>query len=578
MHQHGGGIQPGPLEVSKLTLPAATLAGNDGAARADAKAIQLGPGLAFTGGSLRVVGSTFDGTCATWADLPVDFPPPVESIYLVRASSGVWLVNRKQAGLYQRVALTGDRAADWSYLGEWLEEFSDANFEVWHDGDMTRALKFSLSAQATGTTVTVTSTDLKKLGEGYYLSTTGTAAAAAKLASARTITIGGAGKAFDGSANQSWSLEEMGAASTMAVAAETAARTDADNALWSALYVSQGISKSKQAPLFVASGQTIVTAQAASAMVAGVVIPIASGAGVTLPALVAGTDYAIYLLSDGTLLASANFSAPDGYTSAEVLQLGGAHYAPGSNATGTSGGNSTPEWNPCSVWDLKFRPKCPDPRGMAYFAGAWYDIYLLNDNPGVYGSSAYGRPPADGATLPVIPTAFGGNGSTKYTAFTWWAAGEIAASMGKQLPSYAALCAATYGVTEQTSAGIEPTATTFDAARTSRCGLIQATGNMWSWTSDLITAPPTTALATGSTLEQTVAWVQATYAASAKLTSSSRGSLYSFGNNSLYAGLHGGNWVSGGISGSRAGNWSVSPASSCSSIGARFRSDHQILL
>lgn len=165
MQQHGGFVQPGPLEGSKLTLPAQTLAGNDGSYRDQAKAIALGTGLSMSGGVLRAVGAAFDGAVATWADLPVGLVTPVvESVYLVRNGSGVWLLNRKKSGLYQRVALTGDRAADWNYLGEWLEEFSDANFEVWHDDDTSRGLKFSLADQATGTTVTVRSNDLETLG------------------------------------------------------------------------------------------------------------------------------------------------------------------------------------------------------------------------------------------------------------------------------------------------------------------------------------------------------------------------------------------------------------------------------
>ena len=42
-------------------------------------------------------------------------------------------------------------------------------------------------------------------------STTGNAATSTKLATARTLTVGGTGKAFDGTANLSWSLAEIGA-------------------------------------------------------------------------------------------------------------------------------------------------------------------------------------------------------------------------------------------------------------------------------------------------------------------------------------------------------------------------------
>ena len=90
------------------------------------------------------------------------------------------------------------------------------------------------------------------------------------------------------------------------------------------------------ATLFAASGQTVVTAQECYARVGGVIIRIPGSTAVALPTLTAGTDYAIYLLANGTLLASANFSAPDGYTTATSTQLGGAHYAPGGVATGFS--------------------------------------------------------------------------------------------------------------------------------------------------------------------------------------------------------------------------------------------------
>ena len=106
---------------------------------------------------------------------------------------------------------------------------------------------------------------------------------------------------------------------------------------------------------------------------AGVLTTYATATAVTMPSLSAGTDYAIYQCSDGTIRADANFSAPTGYTTANSRQIGGFHYAPGGNATAMAGGNTTPAINPYSVWDLKFRPRCVDPRGMALVAG-WIAI------------------------------------------------------------------------------------------------------------------------------------------------------------------------------------------------------------
>jgi hypothetical protein len=64
-------------------------------------------------------GSVIDGEVATFADLPQTAgTPPVGSSYLVRESTGVWLVNRRQAGIYIRTNNTGVRADDWSYGGD----------------------------------------------------------------------------------------------------------------------------------------------------------------------------------------------------------------------------------------------------------------------------------------------------------------------------------------------------------------------------------------------------------------------------------------------------------------------------
>jgi hypothetical protein len=86
--------------------------------------------------------------------------------------------------------------------------------------------------------------------------------------------------------------------------------------------------------------------------------------------------------------------------------LGGFHYAPGGNAAARAGGDDVPAINPLSIWDIGFRPACPDPRGMAYVAGVpgsegvapfWVDLYLLNTDHFVKGTSAHGALIADGS-------------------------------------------------------------------------------------------------------------------------------------------------------------------------------------
>lgn len=71
----------------------------------------------LTGSSGAVV---FEGEVETFADLPeVVGDPPVGSSYLVRTSTGVWLVNRRQAGIWIRRNNTGVRATDWEYGGDY---------------------------------------------------------------------------------------------------------------------------------------------------------------------------------------------------------------------------------------------------------------------------------------------------------------------------------------------------------------------------------------------------------------------------------------------------------------------------
>jgi hypothetical protein len=147
------GVRPGPVVGSGLTVSDDKLLIGTGTGVEEAT---LGAGLQYSGGELSVVGETLDGIVQTYADLPVAIPPALGAIYLVRESSGTWLLNRKQRGIYQRVDDTGVLATDWQYLGEWLEEFSDANWSIYNSVDSTKALKFALAGLSTGVTATIT--------------------------------------------------------------------------------------------------------------------------------------------------------------------------------------------------------------------------------------------------------------------------------------------------------------------------------------------------------------------------------------------------------------------------------------
>jgi hypothetical protein len=91
--------------------------------------------------------------------LPVTLgTPPLDAVYLSKGASGLWLINRKPAGLYCRVANDGD-ADDWTYLGAFPEVNSSANWSLYDGTTPSKELKFDLSGITTGTTRTITVPD-----------------------------------------------------------------------------------------------------------------------------------------------------------------------------------------------------------------------------------------------------------------------------------------------------------------------------------------------------------------------------------------------------------------------------------
>ena len=294
--------------------------------------------------------------------------------------------------------------------------------------------------------------------------------------------------------------------------------------------------------------------------VAGTVVTFVANTAITMPALTAGTDYAIWVKDDATIRATTNFSTAPG--AGNWRKIGGFHYAPGGNAAAVAGGNTTPAINAYSFWDLKFRPACPDPRGMTLVADSfWADIYLLGVDHLTNGTSKYNVSIADGSAPPKIPTKFGGTGSNAYSTLNWWEANEVLQSWGKRSPTYDEFAALAYGTTEATSSGGSDVPTTGVSGTgatnawnkfTSRWGVIQATGCLWIWGGEFGGG------AAGA------AWTANT---------GGRGSTYQMEN----AVLLGGDWGSAAGSGSRCSSWGLSPTASTSSFGARGVCDHLTL-
>jgi hypothetical protein len=115
-------------------------------------------------GQLDLVGSGggssyIDGVVADSSLLPVTLgTPALDSVYLAKAGSGVWLINRKPAGLYCRTANNGD-AADWTYLGAFPEVNADGNWALYNSADATKELKFDVSGVSASTVRTLTVPD-----------------------------------------------------------------------------------------------------------------------------------------------------------------------------------------------------------------------------------------------------------------------------------------------------------------------------------------------------------------------------------------------------------------------------------
>lgn len=292
----------------------------------------------------------------------------------------------------------------------------------------------------------------------------------------------------------------------------------------------------------------VSTAQAITVEVDNIVQNIAAATVVTMPGSpVTGTDYAVWLKPTGTLEATSNHTSPP---VANSRKIGGFHYAPGGNATAQAGGNTTPQINEYSFWDLKFRPTCSDPRGMTLVGGGyWVDIYLTGVDAITNGSSKYNIVMADGSSPPKVPTMFGGNGTTSYGTYTWFEAMELATAFGKRCPTQQEFMSAMYGTTEASSIGTDQVSTILNAAYTSKWGVVQATGVLWVWGSDR--GGPFASAAWNANTE-------------------GRGSEY----NAPNAAVFGGPWSSTSVSGSRCSRWDFAASDSYNDIGSRFVSDH----
>lgn len=305
-------------------------------------------------------------------------------------------------------------------------------------------------------------------------------------------------------------------------------------------------------PVFSKTGAGTATIKAGTYVFVGTsLVTFGTATAITMPTLTAGTDYAVWVKDDGTIQATTNFVSAPG--AGNWRKIGGFHYAPGGHSGSPGGGNTTPQINEYSFWDLNYRPSAADPRGMATIAGGFCaDIYLLNTEHITNGTSKYNVTIADGSSPPKIPTQFGGTGSNSYGSLTVWEASEVLFAYGKRLPSVNEFPALAYGTTEASSIGTDQGTTQWNAAYVSKWGCNQVAGVMWQWGMN---------------------WGGAYSTAGWSANTNGRGSTY----NAPNAARFGGAWAGTSGAGSRSSDWGVAPSASYDSIGARGVCDLLIL-
>lgn len=431
----------------------------------------------------------------------------------------------------------------------------------------------SASATAASNSATAASgSATSAAGSASAASTSATNAANSATASATSATnsANSASSAATSEANALASKNAAALSSTEAAAAVALITYPAREAML--------IKKDPFSPCFTKTGAQTISIKAGTGMVVDNTFVLFSvDTAVVMPALSTGTDYAIYICKDGTVRADANFTAPTGYTTTNSKQAGGFHYGAVSPTETVAGGSFATTgngmiWtqgdvdklkgiNQFSIWDLKFRPACSDPRGMALVANRfWVDIYFCNTNPEVNGTSKYNSDVASGTVLPKKPTMFGGNGTATYANLNGWTANELARAFGKRFMKESEFVVAAFGVTEDQSLGGAASTITNairQAGYTSKWGLEQATGHHWTWGEDTSIRP--------------------TYAADAwgwRDVNGDRGQRYlinSLGESRI---LLGGDRDNAAYSGSRAAFWNSYPWNSYWSFGLRAACDH----
>jgi hypothetical protein len=290
-----------------------------------------------------------------------------------------------------------------------------------------------------------------------------------------------------------------------------------------------------------------------------------SATAVTMGTHTNNTDMAIWQHpSTGALVSDSSFTtAPAGATGGSIV--GGYHYIPSGRPTAFNSGSATAtaEILEYSIWDLTWRPVCPDPRGMTNIDGRfWCDLYLCGATSyagttfSAVPSSRIGLTIADNSSPALIPSFYGGNGSTAYSLTggnnpgSWYNFAEVAHSFGKRFMWSWEFQAAAFGAPEAGSLGSDPG--TVQWQRVSKWGLAQATGTMHIWGIERV----------------------GIYTSGSNSNTGGRGTEFADAPRTV---VFGGGWSDGANSGSRCASWSIVPSFGNNDIGARFAANHLVV-
>ncbi|MBM3366646.1 MAG: hypothetical protein FJY48_13295 [Betaproteobacteria bacterium] len=191
----------------------------------------------------------------------------------------------------------------------------------------------------------------------------------------------------------------------------------------------------------------------------------------------------------------------------------------------------------------------------------WCDLYLCGSTSfagttfSAVQSSKIGLTIADNSSPPLIPSFYGGNGSTVYTLTSgnnpgsWYNFFEVAHSFGKRFMFSWEFQAAAFGAPEAGSRGSDPGTVQWE--RVSKWGLAQATGTLVVWGIERV----------------------GIYTSGSNTDTGGRGRESA---DAPRAVILGGAWFNGADSGSRLAFWGDVPSFGGAHVSARFACDHLI--